>query len=59
MRLRELEQRIARAEYAVDPDLVADAVLRHLDLGLRGRDGVSPARADSRSASEARSDRTD
>jgi hypothetical protein len=58
MRLRELEQRIARAEYAVDPDAVADAVMRRLDLAPRGRESVSPRCADSRSRPAARKRRT-
>jgi Anti-sigma-28 factor, FlgM len=52
MKLESLKERIARADYAVDPDLVADAVIRRMrvvrELGSEPR--VIPRGARSRGA---------
>ena len=50
MKLDSLKERIARADYAVDPDVVAEAVIRRMRFsrGLDAQPRVSPAGARSR-----------
>ena len=47
MDMRELAQRIARAEYVIDVEAVTSAILRRIDVGEAY---LSPGRADARSA---------
>ncbi len=49
MKLDSLKDRIARAEYAVDPDAVADALIRRVRGMRAGTAPVSPRDARSRS----------
>ena len=44
MKLASLKEQIARDQYAVDPDAIAEALIRHVCARRRGRAAAQPKR---------------